>query len=395
VVDQDASEFERVLESRGAEFEEGVIPTTPPAAVPFNDLQRYAARIHDRLLAVTNRVIASGWYSLGPETDAFEAAFAVHCGAPHCVAVGNGTDALEIGLLSLGCEAGDEIVVAANAGMYATTACRAIGAVPAFADVDADTMLISIPSVMELVGPKTRAVVATHLYGNVVDVARLRDALPAGVAVLEDAAQAHGAARKEGRVGSLGDAAAFSFYPTKNLGALGDAGAVVTRDPEVARRARALRQYGWETRYIARHPGGRNSRIDEIQAAFLLELIDDLERRNDMRRAIRSRYVHALGSRVSFVEAAPDNRGCAAHLCVMRSSRRDALVEDLASVGVRTAVHYPVPDHLQPALSGVPFRSVALFETERACREVVSLPCFPELREDELERVISMVDRFA
>jgi aminotransferase EvaB len=367
---------------------------TRVAEIPFNDLKRHASLVASRVAEVSRRVIESGWYSLGPETEAFEAAFAEMCGVSACVAVGNGTDALEIGLRSLACTAGDEVIVTANAGMYAATACVAIGATPVFADVDLATLLMSVPSAAALVGPKTRAVVATHLYGNVVDVAALRKALPPSVKVLEDGAQAHGAALRGQPVGSLGDAAAFSFYPTKNLGALGDAGALVCRDPEVERRARALRQYGWESRYVAGLSGGRNSRIDELQAAILCELMPDLGARNERRRAIWERYEQALAGRTPFVDMSRAGVDAAPHLCVVRAEHRDRLGADLLRAGVSTAVHYPVPDHEQPALSGVAFRHAGLPETERACREVLSLPCFPELRDDEVARVISEVHRF-
>jgi dTDP-3-amino-2,3,6-trideoxy-4-keto-D-glucose/dTDP-3-amino-3,4,6-trideoxy-alpha-D-glucose/dTDP-2,6-dideoxy-D-kanosamine transaminase len=363
--------------------------------VPFNDLRRFATNHGPRLLAVSRRVIESGWYSLGPETEAFEAAFGTACGSRHCVAVGNGTDALEIALRSLGCGPGDEVIVTANAGMYATAACLSIGAVPVYAEIDPATLLVSSASAAALAGPRTRVLVATHLYGNVVDVPRLRQVLPSNVRILEDAAQAHGAKLEDHVVGSLGDAAAFSFYPTKNLGALGDAGAIVTADEDVARCARALRQYGWEARYLATVPRGRNSRIDEIQAAFLLELMPDLQHRNRRRQAIWGSYERALSGRVRFAELAREGVEPAAHLCVVRTAERDRLRDGLKSAGVGSAVHYPVPDHKQRALDHTEFRHAGLGESERACSEVVSLPCFPELEDDEVDRVIAAVDRFA
>src|SRR5690606_32183943 len=210
-----------------------------------------AQTMADDLVAAAERVIRSGWFLLGPETEAFEQAFAAACGASHAVGVGNGTDALELALRGVGCGPGDEVVVTANAGMYATTACLAIGATPVFADVDDESLLVDPTSVESLVGEDTRAVVATHLYGSVVDIDALRAHLPEGVSIVEDCAQAHGAHLGGRPVGSLGDIAAFSFYPTKNLGAAGDAGAVVTHEPDVAARVRSLRQYGWESRYVS------------------------------------------------------------------------------------------------------------------------------------------------
>jgi dTDP-3-amino-2,3,6-trideoxy-4-keto-D-glucose/dTDP-3-amino-3,4,6-trideoxy-alpha-D-glucose/dTDP-2,6-dideoxy-D-kanosamine transaminase len=369
-------------------------PPTAVTDVPFNDLRRRSARLADRLVEVANRVITSGWFLLGPETEAFEVEFAHVCDVQHCTAVANGTDALEVALRSVGCEKNDEVVLTANAGMYAATACLSIGAVPVFADVDHETLLLSRESATSLVTPRTRAVVVTHLYGNVVDVNDLRCSLPTHVAIVEDGSHAHGAALRGHPVGSLGDVAAFSFYPTKNLGAVGDAGAVVSNDEQIHRRARALRQYGWESRYVSTIAGGRNSRIDELQAAFLRELLPGLAERNAQRRAIWSQYVSALSERLHFIDI---GRGegveSTPHLCVARSPRRDDLIADLAADGVHCAIHYPVPDHHQPALLDAVIRHGDLNATERACREVLSLPAFPELREDEICHVIDTVER--
>ncbi len=225
--------------------------------VPFNDLRRHWEPLSDRLSRAAQRVLNSGRFVLGPETEAFEVEFAEFCGGGECVAVANGTNALEIALSSLGCGPGDEVVVAANAGMYATTAVLATGACPVFAEVEPQSLLISRASVASLLSASTLAVVATHLYGDVADVPRLRSVLPSRVAIVEDGAQAHGASLDGQSVGSSGDIAAFSFYPTKNLGAVGDAGAVVSNRTDLIERARSLRQYGWESRYVATTAGGR------------------------------------------------------------------------------------------------------------------------------------------
>ena len=361
--------------------------------VPFNDLRRHWAPLEQRLAAVTTRVLTSGWFLLGPETEAFEAAFATFCGVESCAAVANGTDALEIALRAVGCGRGDEVVLTANAGMYATTATLAIGAAPVFAEIDAGSLLLSAASAAALVTPRTAAVVATHLYGNVVDVEALRRALPPGVPIIEDGAQAHGASIAGRPVGSLGDIAAFSFYPTKNLGAIGDAGAVVSNQPNLVSRAKALRQYGWESRYVVTQPGGRNSRIDELQAAVLREFLPCVPGWNDRRARVRSRYVEALGDRLDFVGSSDPRALPATHLCVARADGRDRLREALLSEGIGCEVHYPLPDHRQPALGRRRFRHGDLTETERACREVLSLPCFPTLRDDEVATVIAAVSR--
>jgi aminotransferase EvaB len=361
--------------------------------VPFNDLRRHWAPLAERLEAAATRVLRSGWFLLGPETEAFESEFAAFCGAPESVAVANGTDALEIALRALGCKAGDEVVVTANAGMYSTTATLAIGAAPVFAEIDPRSLLLSDTSAGALVSAKTVAVVATHLYGNVVDIDQLRRHLPSGLPIVEDCAQAHGAAIDGRTVGSLGDVAAFSFYPTKNLGAIGDAGAVVSSHADVLARARALRQYGWASRYNATVPGGMNSRMDEIQAAVLREFLPLVPEWNCRRAEIRAHYVEKMGDRIDFVDAGNDRTMSATHLCVARVSDRDRLLGAVRSDGIACDVHYPVPDHRQPALSRRRFRHGDLTETERACAEVLSLPCFPTLRDDEIERVIASVRR--
>jgi dTDP-4-amino-4,6-dideoxygalactose transaminase len=360
----------------------------PP--VPFNDLSR---RPPDLLRALTEsvaRVVDSGWYLLGPETEAFEEEFAAYCGASGCVGVANGTDALELALRAIGCRPGDEVILTANAGNYATTACRAIGATPVYADVDDTTLLLDPAAAARLVSPSTRGIVATHLYGNVVDIDAVRGALP-GVAVVEDCAQAHGASLRGDRVGSLGDIAAFSFYPTKNLGGLGDAGAVVTSSADHLLRARQLRQYGWTERYRVGVEGGRNSRIDEIQAAVLRTLLPTLDAANDRRRAIQARYRDELSGRLELVQDAPGEVTTVAHLVVARSPRRDAVVRELAERGVQAAVHYPIADHRQPTASPGSYRADSLVVTDQACAEVLSLPCFPELGDDEVGMAIDAV----
>lgn len=360
--------------------------------VPFNDLRRHWAPLQDRLEAAVVRVLRSGWYLVGPETEAFEAEFGAFCKTSGCVAVANGTDALELALRAVGCGPRDEVVVAANAGMYATTAALAIGASPVFAEIEPHSLLIAPESVAAMVSPRTRAIVATHLYGNVVDVDALRRLVP-GVMIVEDGAQAHGASLDGRPVGSLGDAAAFSFYPTKNLGAVGDAGAVVSNRPDVIDRARRLRQYGWESRYVSGIPGGRNSRMDEIQAAVLREVLPCVNSWNARRAEIRDRYVAALGQRIRFVDGQTRRAKPATHLCVIRFRDRDGLRARVRAEGVHCEVHYPVPDHRQPVFRHRRFRRAGLEVSERACDEVLSLPCFPRLSDEEVEHVMAAIAR--
>ena len=357
--------------------------------VPLNDLHRQFLSLADEIQAAVWSVLAAGRYVQGPEHDLFEQEFAAYCGAAFAVAVASGTDALELALRAAGCLPGDEVITAANAGGYTTTACALLGAVPVYADVDPDNLTISPQSVADALGPRTRGVVATHLYGRVADIDGLRQVLAGrDIRLIEDCAQAHGARYNGHRAGSLGDIAAFSFYPTKNLGAMGDGGAIVTDSPEMAGRARQLRQYGWTEKYHASLPGGRNSRLDEVQAAILRRKLPRVDGWNQRRRAIVARYREAAaGAALRLVHNPGED--FVAHLCVARHPRRDRVRARLAEQGIATAIHYPVADHQQLALQGRPWRKVDLSATEAAQNEILTLPCFPEMTESEIDCVSS------
>jgi dTDP-3-amino-2,3,6-trideoxy-4-keto-D-glucose/dTDP-3-amino-3,4,6-trideoxy-alpha-D-glucose/dTDP-2,6-dideoxy-D-kanosamine transaminase len=353
--------------------------------IPVCDLRRHTERLSGRLAEALLRVAASGWFVLGRETEAFESMFARFCGSRHAIGVGNGTDAIELALRAAGVGPGDLVVTAANAGGYATTAIRAAGARPLYVDVDPRTLLMTAAGVRGVLAQRPRAVVATHLYGRMCDIASIVDAA-AGVAVIEDCAQAHGASRDGRRAGSIGLAGCFSFYPTKNLGALGDGGAVVTGDVAIADAVRSLRQYGWSSKYVAARPGGRNSRLDELQAAVLAAKLPLLDGWNARRRGIARRYSDGIDHPAICV-APPGGDEFVAHLYVVRTPAREALRAHLAGRGIGTDVHYPIPDHRQPAWAGDGAR-VALPETEAAAGEALTLPCFPELADGEVDRVI-------
>jgi dTDP-4-amino-4,6-dideoxygalactose transaminase len=338
-------------------------------------------------------VTESGWYILGPRVREFEAAFARYCGVAHCVGTGNGTDALELALRAAGVGAGDQVITAANAGGYGTTAILACGAVPQFADIDPATLLLDPAAVEAALAPQVRAILATHLYGRMVDMPRLLAVAERGnVPVVEDCAQAHGARLFERPAGSWGAAGCFSFYPTKNLGALGDGGAIVTADAALAERARRLRQYGWSRRYQAELAGGRNSRLDEMQAAILLAKLPHLDAWNERRRAIAAAYSEAFAALGVHAPAA-SGADYVAHLYVLRVPDREAFREALAAAGVGADVHYPLPDHHQPCWRAAPWAACNLPVTELCCRQVVTLPCFPELTDEEVNRVIATVAR--
>jgi dTDP-4-amino-4,6-dideoxygalactose transaminase len=359
--------------------------------VPFNDLSRALAKDEDVLAAVV-RVTRSGWYLIGAETAAFERELADYLGVRHVVCVANGTDALELALVALGCTRGCEIVTAANAGGYTTVAARRRGLEVRFADVDERQLLLTARTVERALTPRTKVVVVTHLYGKMAQVEAIRELCHGrGVKLLEDCAQAAGARCDGHMAGSVGDAGAFSFYPTKNLGALGDGGAIVTSDEEVAGRARRLRQYGWGAKYEIEEDGGRNSRLDELQAAVLRVRLRGLDEGNRRRREIVARYAQALSA--SDVEMVHDGgEDYVAHLAVLRSCNRDVLAERLRAHGVATAVHYPVSDHRQ-RLTGED--GVSLPVTEAATSEVLSLPCFPELESHEVEAVCAALSSAA
>ncbi len=359
--------------------------------VPFNDLGRQQQQLHDPITEAFECFLASGWYIMGAEHDAFEQEFAAYCVRRHAIGVASGTDALELALRCVGVVPGDEVVTVANAGGYTTTACLVLGAVPVYVDVTRESLTMSPDSLAEAITEQTKAVVATHLYGKRADLPALAGVLAGkDIPLIEDCAQAHGVRQAGDGPVVNGDLATYSFYPTKNLGALGDGGAVVTDNESYAQKLRQLRQYGWTSKYKAEVAGGRNSRLDELQAAILRVKLPHLDAWNDRRCAIAARYVAAAeGTPLEMVHTpGPDY---VAHLCVGRHPDRDAFRQRMTAAGIGTAIHYPILDHQQPALAGVPWRAVDLTESERARDEIVTLPCFPELIDDEVEGVCAAI----
>jgi dTDP-3-amino-3,4,6-trideoxy-alpha-D-glucose transaminase len=359
--------------------------------VPFRDLRRDWAEIGTEIRTAVERVLASGRYVLEEEVDAFERAFAAACGARHCVGVGNGTDALSLTLRAWGIGPGDEVLVPALTAMATWMAVAGVGARPVPVDVDQRTLGMDPQSLEDAVSPSARAVIPVHLYGTPVDmdavgaVARSHD-----LRVLEDAAHAHGA-RLNGRpVGTLGDAAAFSFYPTKNLGAVGDGGAIVTDDEALADRLRILRHYGSGERD---QPAlvGVNSRLDAVQAAVLRCKLAHLDEWNERRRATAHRYLDALSDVPGLTTpSCPDGADSVWHLFVVRSASRDELADNLRRRGIGSAVHYPLS-----AVDTVPFADWgargAAPRARRAADSVLSLPCHPHLTITDEHRVIESV----
>jgi len=330
------------------------------------------------LEAAYRRVAASGRLILGPELAAFESEFAAYCGAAHAVGVGNGLDALTLALRAAGVGAGDEVIAPSHTFVATWLAIAATGARPVPVEPDPATCTLTAEAVAAAVTPRTAAVIPVSLYGHPVDMDPLLGVCKRhGLFVLEDAAQSHGAAYEGRRTGSLAHATAFSFYPTKNLGALGDAGAVTTSDAGLAERLRKLRNYGSIRKYEHEH-AGVNSRLDELQAAFLRAKLPRLDAANDRRRAHAAAYAQTLGGAAGLtlpVEASWARH--VYHLYVVRSPERDALQARLEAAGVQTLIHYPTPCHLQPAFADLGFRSGQFPLAERLAREVLSLPMWP------------------
>lgn len=360
-------------------------------ADPKADYLAHASAIR----AALDRVLESGTYILGPEVAAFEKEFAAYQGGGQVVGVANGTEALELALRAVGVGPGDAVATVANTVTATVAAIQQIGARPVFVEIDAVTMTMSrgaLEKTLAAAGGTIRAIVPVHLYGQpaampgIMDLARRH-----GVRVVEDCAQAHGAAIDGRRVGAWGDAAAFSFYPTKNLGAIGDGGAVFTRDETIAAQVALLRQYGWRTRYIAEIPG-RNSRLDELQAAILRVKLPHLDAGNARRRALAARYDRALaGLPLRLPIAGGPGVEPVFHQYAVRTPRREPLRAALAEQGIHCGVLYPVPVHRQPA-HAVP--GCALPETERACDEVLCLPCHPGVSDADADRVAAAIAAF-
>lgn len=346
----------------------------------------------DAVGAAIARVVASGWFVLGPEVAAFETEFAAASGAAHAIGTGNGTDALALILKALGIGRGDEVITTPLSAAFTALAVMMTGARPVFADIDPERLTISPAAVAAAITPRTRAILPVHLYGQAADM----DALEAiatrhRLALVEDCCQAHLATAGGRPVGTIGCAGAFSFYPTKNLGALGDGGAIVTGDAALAERLRQLRNGGQSAQRYSHEQPGVNSRLDELQAAILRARLPYLGAWTKRRRELAARYRRALiGAPVRPVSEYDD--GHVYHLFVVRSERRDALQKHLAGRGIETLVHYPVPITAQPALASE--QPAACPVAVQICGEVLSLPLTPRLSDTELARVAAAIHEF-
>jgi dTDP-4-amino-4,6-dideoxygalactose transaminase len=364
--------------------------------VPFLDVGAGYRELKQECDEAYQRVMGSGWFVLGEEVEAFEAQYAAQCGAHYCVGTGNGLDALLLILRGYGIGPGDEVVVPAHTFIATWLAVSHAGATPVPVEPDEQSFQIDPRRIADALTARTRAIVTVHIYGGIARMDALRQlASHHGLRLIEDAAQAHGAAWKGAPAGSIGSAAAFSFYPAKNLGAFGDGGAVVTNDGELAERIRALRNYGSTGKYLHRLQG-YNSRLDTLQAAFLQVRLKHLAAWNARRKAVAEAYLKGLQKAPGCLLPCVSNEVDSAwHLFVIRHKERDRLRRSLESRGIETAIHYPVPPHLSPAYANLGFKRGDFPITERLADTVLSLPIGPHLNEAQVEHVIQAVHESA
>lgn len=357
--------------------------------IPFNQLKPLHDLLADEINAAVQRVADSGWYILGPEVEAFEAEFAAYHGVAHAVGVANGTDALELALRAGGIGPGDEVITVAHTAMASVTAIENAGAIPVLADINGRSFTLDSARARDAISERSRAILVVHLYGGPADM----DALKAladehNLLLIEDCAQAHGAEYRGRKAGTIGHLGAFSFYPTKNMGAYGDGGAVITNDDALAAKLRKLRNYGQTTRYT-HQSRGTNSRLDELQAAILRVKLRRLDAHNQRRREIAALYDEQLRGVV--IPGATEGSQHVYHLYVIRDARRDQLMTALKTRDIGTLIHYPIPVHLQESHRDLGLGMGSLPQTEKAAREILSLPMYIGLSDADVTRVCAAI----
>ncbi len=362
--------------------------------IPVSDPHASYLSYKDEIDAAIHKVLDSGWYILGEVTREFESNFADYIGVKHCVGVNSGTDAISLALRALDIGAGDEVITVSLTAVATVAAIDLVGATPVLCDIDPDTRCMDASRVEDLISEKTKAILPVHLYGHPADLPALQDiAKKHNLFLIEDCAQAHGAQIDGKMIGSFGDLACFSFYPTKNLGAFGDGGAVCTNNNALADRLRWLREYGWKERYISYYKG-MNTRLDEMQAAILNVKLKHLEHDTQKRIAIAQTYQQALaGLDLKLPNTKPGYRHVY-HLYVVETDHREGLQAYLRDNGVATAIHYPQAVHQQPAYNQKIKGFNDLPVTNSLVPEILSLPMYPELSKDKQEHVIEMIRRF-
>ena len=364
------------------------------APIPLVDLKAQHRTIRDEIDAAMARVIEQTSFIMGPDVQTFEAEFAAFCGAEQCVGVSSGTAALELALRASGVGPGHEVITVAHTFIATAEAISAVGATPVFVDIDPRIYTMDPDALPAAITPATRAVIPVHLYGQPANMSRIVATAKANdLLVIEDAAQAHGATWRGRRAGTLGDAACFSFYPGKNLGAYGDAGAVVTDDEALADQVRLLRNHGRKEKYL-HEQRGFGERLDTLQAAILSAKLAHLDEWTAARRRLAARYSDLLRDEELILPAVHPDADPAWHLYVIRTPRRDEMLAWLREAGIGAGVHYPIPLHLQPAYADLGYRRGQLPVTERVADTCLSLPLYPEMSDAQQERVVAAVKAF-
>lgn len=340
------------------------------------------------------RVLKKGRYILGEELEAFEKEFAKYTGVSYGVGVGSGTEALHLSLAACAVDQGDEVITVSHTAVATAVAINLSGARAVFADIEPEYYTLDPAKIEELITKRTKAIIPVHIYGQPADMEPiLKIARKNNLCVIEDCAQAHGAKYKGMAVGSFGDMAAFSFYPTKNLGAIGDGGIILTNNNKLAKKTKLLRQYGWQKRYISQIPG-YNSRLDELQAAVLRVKLKYLENDNQCRCNIAESYNRQLAGNGLILPQVRESCRHVYHLYVVRAARRDRLLQLLKKEGIGALIHYPLAVHQQPAYRSKVSSKINLEETEKAVREIISLPIYPQLRADEIKKICSVIKQY-
>lgn len=360
--------------------------------IKFLDLKKINERFRGELDAAAKRMLDSGWYLLGKEIERFETDFAAYCGVKHCIGCANGLDALKLIIKAYGFGPGAEIIVPANTYIASILAISDNGCTPVLVEPKWETRLIDEDLIEAAITSRTRAILVVHLYGRAMNMTKVwAIAKKHGLKVIEDSAQAHGAMFDGRRTGNLGDASGFSFYPGKNLGCLGDGGAVTTNDDELATKVRALRNYGSDVKYHFPYQG-TNSRLDEIQAAWLGVKLPHLDDDNQRRREIAARYCEEIKNPLIELPQGPNDESMVWHVFAVTCPRRDELQKYLTDHGIQTVIHYPIPPHKQPCYAKWNDRSYSI--TERIHREILSLPISPVLTDEEVDTVINVINDF-
>jgi dTDP-4-amino-4,6-dideoxygalactose transaminase len=365
-----------------------------PEHIPFFDLSRQYAEISDDLQAAISDVLASGAFCSGPYVAAFEEKFAAFCGTSHAIGVNSGTSALHLALIAAGVQAGDEVILPANTFIATAWAVSYAGATPVFVDCHPDTWTIGVADVERKVTTSTKAIIGVSLYGQPFDVQAIQDiARPRQIAVIEDAAQSHGAKERDRTAGSFGDLGCFSFYPSKNLGACGEAGAITTDNPDFAAHLRRLRNHGSAQRYHHEELGF-NFRMDGIQAAVLTAKLNHLPAWTARRRALAGMYHRGITNPAIRLQSTHSDSEPVYHLFVVTTEHRDRLAEHLDSQGVGSGLHYPVPCHLQGAYTHLGYKTGDFPNSEYLAAHCLTLPMFPELSDAEVDRVVETVNAY-